>query len=85
MNRWQPVPALLDRLRYQPNLPSNDRLEVLYYLILQDRMAEAIHWFQHIDREEVSAPIAYDYARAWLACSRRCQQGTGNISEKSGH
>ena len=66
----QQYEALLQRLSHQPQLSANDRLEVLYFLLLQDRISDSINWFTRIDGNEVSAPIPYDYAKAWLALAQ---------------
>ncbi|QDU85408.1 hypothetical protein Pla163_25370 [Planctomycetes bacterium Pla163] len=58
--------ALLDRLSQKPALDADDRLEVVHYLILQDRVADALTLFGAIDRNQIDATLQYDYMAAYL-------------------
>ena len=58
--------SLLQRLSHQAELSADDRLEVLYYLLLQDRISDGLRWFADIDATAISAPVPYAYAKAWL-------------------
>ncbi len=59
-DRW------LHLLSYVPQLNDQDRLATVYYLLLQDRFAEAIGQFQQIKRDEVRTQLQYDYCAAYL-------------------
>ncbi|RMG18464.1 MAG: hypothetical protein D6731_01950 [Planctomycetota bacterium] len=54
-------------LSYKPRLTAEDLLEATYYLLLQDRIEEAIAAFARIDPDAVSQRLQYDYASAYLA------------------
>ncbi len=56
-------------LAYRPKLDDGDRLGIVYYLLLQDRIDEALSWFNTVKSPEVCASIQYDYLKAWLAFS----------------
>ncbi len=58
---------LMRILGYVPKLTDRDRLAVTYYLLLQDRIEEALSMFDDIDRDRMSGGgIQYDYMRAYL-------------------
>ena len=49
-------------------LSSYDRLNLVYYLLLQDRVDEALDQFKMVDAEQATreAEVQYDYMRAFL-------------------
>lgn len=53
-------------LRYKPQLDGADRLELIYYLLLQDRVAEALAWFETVDPQTLPGRLQYDYLQAYL-------------------
>ena len=56
-------------LSYRRDLSDNDRLVNVYYLLLQDRIADAIEQMQSINRSDLEATIQYDYCHAYLSMS----------------
>jgi hypothetical protein len=58
--------ALLDALSQKPELDADDRLEVVHYLILQDRVEAALTLFAAIDPTAIDARVQYDYMTAYL-------------------
>jgi hypothetical protein len=54
-------------LSYHTHLNDDDRLAVVYYLLLQDRIDEALAAFGQINPETVATRIQYDYLNAYLA------------------
>jgi hypothetical protein len=56
----------LNVLSYRPSLNDDDRLAVVYYLLLQDRIEEALAAFQQVNPETVATRIQYDYLSAYL-------------------
>jgi len=54
-------------LGYRPQLDSEDWMSVTYYLLLQDRIEEAIAHFAKIDPTKVTTRIQYDYLQCYLA------------------
>ncbi|MEZ6035848.1 MAG: hypothetical protein R3F29_00105 [Planctomycetota bacterium] len=57
---------LMNWLGYKPRLDSGDWLTVTYYLLLQDRIEEALQSFERVDPNKVPAKIQYDYLASYL-------------------
>ncbi len=57
---------LLQVLSYKGKLSSEDRLVVTYYLLLQDRIEEALGHFGKVDRSELNEELQFDYCDAYL-------------------
>ena len=58
---------LLDVLANRRNLDDDDHLVVTYYLLLQDRVEEALKHFGQVSVANVESKMQYDYCRAYLA------------------
>ena len=58
---------LLDILSYKAELDHDDLMSVTYYLLLQDRVAEALEFFGRVDAERLESKLQYDYFAAYLA------------------
>lgn len=56
----------LSVLAYHPELTQEDRLALTYYLLLQDRVDEAMEQFARIERSELPTAMQYDYVAAYL-------------------
>jgi hypothetical protein len=65
--QWE---RFLGLLRYRPTLTADDRLALVYYLLLQDRMAEAIQQLARVPRDAVHTQLQHDYLSAYVALSR---------------
>lgn len=61
--RWLKV------LSYARQLSDQDRLATAYYLLLQDRLADAEAQFQQVDPARLATRLQYDYCQAYLAMS----------------
>ena len=59
--------AFLRELCHVRELSADDRLAVVTYLLMQDRIAEAVEHVALVRRDAVATPLQYDYCRAWLA------------------
>lgn len=57
---------LMRILCYTPELSSSDWMSVTYYLLLQDRVHEALQAFERVDVAGLDSRIQYDYMRAYL-------------------
>jgi hypothetical protein len=57
---------LLQILAYRPALDDTDWMSVTYYMLLQDRVAEALDAFARVDPDGLPMRVQYDYARAYL-------------------
>ena len=58
--------ALLDILAYRPALDDVDHMAVTYYLLLQDRIADALAQFEQVDPARLASRLQYDYMRAYM-------------------
>jgi len=58
--------ALLDILAYRPRLDDTDWMSVTYYLLLQDRVAEALASFAKVNAERLDMALQYDYLSAYM-------------------
>ncbi len=53
-------------LRYKAKPCSADFMEIVYYLLLQDRIDEALSFFKRIRYKEIDSQVQYDYAKTYL-------------------
>lgn len=58
---------LMKLLSYRRVLNDEDRMAVTYYLLLQDRIEEALAQFAQVNRENLETQLQYDYCAAYLA------------------
>jgi hypothetical protein len=56
----------LKLLSYQADLNDDDKLAATYYLLLQDRIDEALDMFRQVRPDNVATRIQYDYCNAYL-------------------
>jgi hypothetical protein len=57
---------LLKVLSYRPKLTDDDQMAICYYMLLQDRVDEALTAWKQVRSEGVSTRIQYDYCAAYL-------------------
>jgi hypothetical protein len=57
---------LLERIAYQTSLIDGDRMAVTYYMLLQNRIDEAIQHFEKVDGAALPTQLQYDYFDAYL-------------------
>ncbi|MCF6284373.1 MAG: hypothetical protein L3K26_04210, partial [Candidatus Hydrogenedentes bacterium] len=62
--------ALMNVLAHRPALRPDDLLALSYYLLLQDRVGDALHYFERVEPGQLSARVQYDYLNAYLAFYR---------------
>ncbi|MEM0925940.1 MAG: hypothetical protein AAGJ83_07875, partial [Planctomycetota bacterium] len=58
--------AFVRRIGFQPSIENRDLLPLAYYLLLQNRIEEAIGYFQSIESEQLSTTLQYDYMKGYL-------------------
>ncbi|MEO8268146.1 MAG: hypothetical protein ABI557_00415, partial [Aureliella sp.] len=58
--------ALLDVIAHQPQISDDQRLQLCYYLLLQNRIEEALAWFGQVEKESLATHLQYDYFDAYL-------------------
>ncbi len=69
-------------LGYRPQLTDSDRLAVCYYLLLQDRIEEALAIFAAVNPDNVATRLQYDYCAAYLDMYREDPRGARTIATK---
>ncbi len=74
--------ALLDVLAHQSGLDNNQRLQVCYYLLLQNRLEEALAWFVKVERAELATHLQYDYFDAYLDFYRERYDRAAEIAQR---
>lgn len=57
---------LMTILAYRPQFNDDDRMAVAYYMLLQDRIDEALAFFKQVNRSGLKTQLQYDYANAYL-------------------
>ena len=57
-------------MKYRAELSADDRLALVYYLLVQDRIGEAQAQYQRVPREASACRLQHDYLGAYLAISR---------------
>ena len=62
--------AFMRMLTYRARLTDEDRMGVSLYLLLQDRIEEALVFYDAIDREKIGPRVPYDYLSAYMAFYR---------------
>ena len=67
---FQQYHDLLTILSYHRDLDDDDLLAVTYYLLLQDRIGEAIDFFGQIDANRLATKLQYDYFATYLSLYR---------------
>ncbi len=58
----------MNALAYQPGLSNDDLMSVTYYLLLQDRIGEAMTFLAQVQPESLPSRLQYDYFAAYLDC-----------------
>ena len=61
---------LMNVLRYKAEPTDEDELDIAYYLFLQDRVAEALSWFDKVDADKLPSALQVDYMRCYVAFYR---------------
>ncbi|MEM9657049.1 MAG: hypothetical protein AAF961_01695, partial [Planctomycetota bacterium] len=73
---------LLNVLRFKDALTDEDELDVAYYLMLQDRVAEGLAWFDKVDAERLPATLQIDYLRCYVAYYREQPHDASHIAQR---
>ena len=73
---------LLKILSYKRELDQDDLLSVTYYLLLQDRIEEALRFFAKVDAEKLETRLQYDYFAAYLAMYRGDLEAARKLADR---
>lgn len=63
---YEQYQSFMRKLSYQPGIGDADLLATVYYLLLQDRVSEAMSFFPKIDPTKLHTRLQYDYAQVYL-------------------
>jgi hypothetical protein len=69
-------------LMYRPSLSDEDRLSVTYYLLLQDRIADALAMFARVEPTKLATRIQYDYLHAYVCFFEERLHQARSIAER---
>ncbi len=73
-------------LGFDNEIPDSERLVLAYYLLLQNRIEEAIDHFGKVDREKIATKLQYDYVDAYLALHQEHYKRAEKIARQhAGH
>ena len=73
---------LMRVLSYRPKLDDADLMTVTYYLLLQDRVDDALRFFKRIEPGEVATALQYDYLKAYVSFAMEDTKAARAIVEK---
>ena len=73
---------LLKILSYRRQLDSGENMMVVYYLLLQDRVEEALEFYGRVNADELATKLQYDYFTAYLDFYKAQPQAAGKIAAK---
>ncbi len=63
---FQQYQKLLGVMSHQSKLTDDQRMELCYYLLIQNRIEEAIAWFDQVKVDNLAMRMQYDYFDAYL-------------------
>ncbi len=66
------------RREYSPS----ERMQLTYYLLLQDRFAEALTQFERVPRESIAAQLQYDYMASYVSLLKEELDGAEQIAKR---
>ena len=73
---------LLEILKYQPQLDDDSLMVVTYYMLLQDRIEEAMKYFGKVNPDRLATRLQYDYFDAYLAMYQAEPERAKQIAER---
>jgi hypothetical protein len=73
---------LLKILSYRHQLDHDDLMSVTYYLLLQDRVQEAIEFFGRVNPQQLATRMQHDYFTAYLAFSQEQPERAKVITDR---
>ena len=72
--------GFVEMIGYQKETPADEQLVLTYYLLLQNRIEEAIAAFSKLDRQDVTTKLQFDYVNAYLAMHREAYDDAEKIA-----
>jgi hypothetical protein len=74
--------SLMRVLSYRSALDDDDLMAVTYYMLLQDRVEEALGFFDRVKPERLSTHLQYDYLVAYLAFYNEDRKTARRMADK---
>lgn len=74
--------ALMNVIAHRPAPRPEDLLALAYYLLLQDRIGEAMQYFARLAPDQLPSRIQYDYLQAYLAFYREDPAAAATIAAR---
>ncbi|MCI5138993.1 MAG: hypothetical protein D3922_11400, partial [Candidatus Electrothrix sp. AR1] len=74
--------SFIKTLTYRSALTEEDKMTLVVYMLLQDRIAEAMHWYQAVDPAKMEMKIQHDYLTVYLAMYRGAPDEAKAIAEQ---
>ncbi len=72
---------LMRVLSFRETLNDDDKMSVTYYLLLQDRIKEALAFFEQVNPNNLDTRIQYDYFNLYLAYHKKDFQTALNLAK----
>lgn len=73
---------LLKILSYHTDLDNDDLMAVTYYLLLQDRVEEAIDFFARVNPDQLATRMQYDYFASYLSFYKSAPEAAREIASR---
>lgn len=73
---------LMNVLSYRRELNDAEKMAVIYYLLLQDRVEESLQLFAEVDKSKLAEQLQYDYFDAYLKMYEANAEGAKAIADK---
>jgi hypothetical protein len=69
-------------LAHRPALDPDDLMAVSYYMLLQDRVTDAVRYFERVPPGQLETAVQYDYFQAYLALYHEAPEQAGAIAAR---
>ncbi|QDU58972.1 hypothetical protein [Aeoliella mucimassa] len=73
---------VLNVLKYKAELTNEDKLDIVYYLFLQDRIGEALTWLDKVDLKQATPQLQLDYLQCYADFYREQPEEAATIAKK---
>jgi hypothetical protein len=73
---------LLNVIAHESELSNDERMELCYYMLLQNRITESLSWFKQVQVDDLATRLQYDYFDAYLDFFRGEYERAAAIAER---
>ncbi|WP_146518142.1 hypothetical protein [Stieleria varia] len=74
--------SFVRNLGFHAKVPDSEKLALTYYLLIQNRITEAIDVFAELDRDTIDTKLQFDYAAGYLAMHRGDFESAQSIARR---